>query len=391
MKANGNSKAPFRLAIAASAVILMIVPARRIGAQTPATCQGCESAEALIRRYDLREDRTPMRDRDGWTPPRKIVAIGTAEMFAPLQAAVRGVDFVTVPDLDSAPAAMADADVLIGQCTSEILDAAQRLRWIQLPSAGVELCVPFQQTLQERGIIVTNMQALYGPQIAETAIAMVLAFARGFTIYHAQQLAGEWNHDPADAAAIIASGIWELDGKTMLVVGLGGLGTEVARRANALGMRVLATRNSSHEGPDFVEYVGLADEAWELAARADVVVNATPLTPDTRGMFDAAFFRAMKPSSYFINIGRGASVVTDDLVAALRDGTLAGAGLDVTDPEPLPAGHPLWSLPNALLLPHVAAGSDYLLTRALMLAGENIRRYAAGDALLSVVDLRRGY
>jgi phosphoglycerate dehydrogenase-like enzyme len=177
----------------------------------------------------------------------------------------------------------------------------------------------------------------------------------------------------------------------MLVVGLGGIGTEIARRANALGMRVLATRNSSREGPDFIDYVGLSDEVNALAARADVVVSAVPLTGETTGMFDAAFFRAMKPAAYFINVSRGETAVTDDLVEALRDGRIAGAGLDVTDPEPLPAGHPLWSMPNVILTPHIAVASDVFFQTVLTLAAENVRRYAAGEPMISVVDLARGY
>jgi phosphoglycerate dehydrogenase-like enzyme len=156
-------------------------------------------------------------------------------------------------------------------------------------------------------------------------------------------------------------------------------------------MRVIATRNSRREGPDFVEYVGLADEYRTLAARADVVVNATPLTSETRGMFDAQFFDALKRGAFFINIGRGESVVTEALVAALEAGKVGGAGLDVTDPEPLPPGHPLWGMRNVIITPHVATSSDVRSDRTLTLVVENLRRYMRGDALLSVVDLTLGY
>ncbi len=154
---------------------------------------------------------------------------------------------------------------------------------------------------------------------------------------------------------------------------------------------MIATRNSRREGPDYVEYVGLADEYRTLAARADVVVNTTPLTPETRGMFDAAFFAAMRDGAYFINIGRGESVVTADLTAALVAGQIGGAGLDVTDPEPLPPGHPLWSLPNVIITPHIATSSDFRSDRTVALVAENVRRYLRGDKVLSVVDLAAGY
>jgi phosphoglycerate dehydrogenase-like enzyme len=156
-------------------------------------------------------------------------------------------------------------------------------------------------------------------------------------------------------------------------------------------MSVRATRNSGREGPDFVEYVGLANEAVTLAGWADVVVNATPLTPETRGMIDATFFAAMKPSAYFINVGRGESVVTADLVDALQERRIAGAALDVTYPEPLPAHHPLWSMPNVIVTPHVAVVSDLSRVRGATLAAENLRRYVRGDRLVSMVDVHRGY
>jgi phosphoglycerate dehydrogenase-like enzyme len=177
----------------------------------------------------------------------------------------------------------------------------------------------------------------------------------------------------------------------MLVVGLGGIGTEVARRASALGMTVTATRASSRKGPDFVSYVGLSDELLELAAKADVVVNSLPLTPQTTGLFDAGFFAAMKPTAYFINVGRGKSVVTDDLLLALKEGHIAGAGLDVTEPEPLPSDHPLWMQPNVIITPHISAGSDLRIERLWIVMRENLRRYVAGEPMLSVVDVDRGY
>jgi phosphoglycerate dehydrogenase-like enzyme len=154
---------------------------------------------------------------------------------------------------------------------------------------------------------------------------------------------------------------------------------------------VLATRASAAVKPAYVDYVGKPDELLTLAARADVVVNCTPLLPATQFIFNGKFFASMKPGGYFISVGRGKSVVQDDLVAALKSGQLAGAGLDVTDPEPLPTGHPLWQLPNVIITPHVAANSDRVFARVFLLARENTRRYVAGERLLSVVDTARGY
>jgi phosphoglycerate dehydrogenase-like enzyme len=185
--------------------------------------------------------------------------------------------------------------------------------------------------------------------------------------------------------------MWEVKGRTMLVAGLGGIGTEVAKRAHALGMAVIATRNSGTEGPPFVAEVGLPDKLLPFAARADVIVNTLPLTPETKGLFDRRFFDAARRGALFINVGRGGTVVTDDLVAALQDGRLGGAGLDVTDPEPLPPGHALWRAPNVIITPHVAAMLEGNEEPRWVLARENLRRYVEGGKLLSEVDVRKGY
>jgi phosphoglycerate dehydrogenase-like enzyme len=183
----------------------------------------------------------------------------------------------------------------------------------------------------------------------------------------------------------------ELRGKSLLVVGLGGIGTEIAWRANSLGMLVTATRNSSREGPDFLDYVGLPEELPVLASQADVVVNALPLTDQTRGLFNRAFFDKMKPGAIFISVGRGASTDTDALIAALQSGKLFGAGLDVTDPEPLPADNPLWQMSNVIITPHVSASTPGSTQRTAIVAAENLRRYVDGGYLLNVVDMQAGY
>ena len=216
---------------------------------------------------------------------------------------------------------------------------------------------------------------------------MMMTLVRGLDVYHANQLKGTWQNDTGMAR----EDFMELEGRTVLVVGLGGIGTQTAKRAHGLGMRVIATRGSRREGPDYVDYVGLADEVIELAGQADIVINTAPLTDRTRGMFDAEFFAAMKPSAYFISVGRGASTVTADLVSALETGAIAGAGLDVTDPEPLPDGHVLWTMPRVIISPHSGGRSDKGRDRLFLLVQENLRRYVAGEPMLSVVDIERGY
>jgi phosphoglycerate dehydrogenase-like enzyme len=276
-------------------------------------------------------------------------------------------------------------DAAVAFCTPEVLAAAPKLRWIQVMSAGVERCVSIP-AVRERRPLLTNMQRVAGPVMAEHVMALMLAFSRSLQFYIPEQRAGRWTPEVPPPARSL-----ELQGKTVLVAGLGGIGTEVARRAHAFGMKVTATRASGREGPPFVSYVGLPDELPALARDADFVVNTLPLTEQTRGLFDAKLFGVMKPGAIFVNVGRGGSVVQDDLVAALRSGRLAGAGLDVTDPEPLPAGHPLYSLPNVIITPHVAADTDLGNAARWSIVRENLRRYAAGEAMLSEVALERGY
>ncbi len=344
------------------------------------------STKALIEHLGLVEAPAPVRERAGWAPPRLILVNpllpGLAEQ---VQADVPNARIVAAATPAEAAKAAMDADVSLGWCTPEVLAAGRKLRWVQSFSAGVERCVTIPQ-FREHDILLTNMQRVAAPVMAEHVLAMMLAFSRGLQFYLPEQRAGRWSDEPPPEVKMLS-----IEGKTLLVVGLGGIGTEVARRAHALGMKVVAVRNSGREGPDFVSYVGLPAELRTLAGQADFIVNTTPLTPATTGLFDAKFFASCRPGAYFFNVGRGGSVVQADLVAALRSGQIAGAGLDVTDPEPLPADDPLWKLPNVLLTPHVSASSDLGQTVRLAILRENLRRYAAGEKMLSVVDVAKGY
>lgn len=354
-------------------------------ADTGSEAGTAEVIAEVIAELGLKAADTPVRERPGWRRPERIVVRADAGRLAWLAGAAPGVELVGAQTEAAAADLVAGADALIGFCSADLLAAGTSLRWIQLPYAGAERCLAIP-AVRERGLLVTNAQRVYGPEIAEHALAMLLNFSRGLYRYRTAQDAGTW-----DRARVPEEQLWELTGRTMLVVGLGGIGTEVARRAHALGMEVIATRNSRREGPPYVSYVGLADELMSLTPRADVVVNAAPLTPATTGLFDADFFRAMKPTAYFINVGRGRSVLTADLIQALEEGWIAGAGLDVTEPEPLPPEHALWTAPNVIITPHVAAGSDRRVERLWIVLRENLRRYAAGEPMLSVVGVERGY
>jgi phosphoglycerate dehydrogenase-like enzyme len=353
-----------------------------------------QSAEvaATLARHGAQEHTTAQREAPQWSAPRKVLLLRyglfrTGDVSG-VQAAAPGARIVSVTDTASAIREAADADVIIGHnpeiCDRRIIDAAPQLRWLASLSAGIELCAN-HPTLKNRPVTMTNMRGIDSPVIAEHAIALMLALAHGLDRFAVDTSRGVWSHSGGDVQ------LQSLEGKTMLVADLGGIGTEVARRAHGLGMKVIATRVGGSGKPDFVEYVGQPDELLTLARRADVVVGCLPLTPETTGLFDQGFFAVLKPTAYFINIARGGSVVTDALLAALTEGRLAGAGLDVVDPEPLPRGHPLWSAPRVLLTPHISGRPALPGAARWTLMNENLRRYAAGDRLLNVVDLHRGF
>lgn len=334
----------------------------------------------------LRAAAEPVSAMPGWSPDGPIVVrVDSPERLIALQALAGETVLIGVTDEQEASAALREASALLGFCSRELIDAAPALHWIQLYSAGAERCIAALRAA-DRELLLTNMQRANSPQIAEHVMAMLLSLSRGLAPHIRAQHGGDWN-----PLLVPAGNRRELGGRTLLLVGLGGIGTAVGQRAAAFGMRISAVRASGRAGPDFVTEVGRPDDLLRLAARADVVVNSVPLTAATTAMFDAEFFAAMKSTAYFINVGRGRSVVTADLVAALQAGEIAGAGLDVADPEPLPPDHPLWRMPNVVITPHIAGASDLMFERLFEVAGENLRRYVDGEPMLSVVDTARGY
>ena len=340
--------------------------------------------EALVEETGFRPGPIAVRERPGWRKPERIAILAPAELVAELAAEFPQLEFVGVASSAEVIERAPDADAVIGLCDQALLDAANRLQWLQIFSAGADRCAPLE-AIQDGSVLLTNMQKMSSPVLGEHAVAMVMALSRGLVAHSKVMESGRWQR-----RSPITAGMQSVSGKTLLVAGLGGIGTEVARRAAALGMRVTATRRSSRTGPEFVDYVGLSNELLALAAEADFIVNALPLTPETEGLFDAEFFAAAKKGAIFVSVGRGKSTVTSDLIAALESGHIAGAGLDVTDPEPLPADHPLWQMQNVVITPHVA-GAGGSRERHFVLVRENVRRFIAGDALYNVVDPASGY
>lgn len=281
---------------------------------------------------------------------------------------------------------LSDAEILLRwwigvDALKRLLRSAPRLRWMHTPSAGVDtLLIP---EIVERDITLTNSAGAHAIPIAE----FVLLFMLG----HVKRV--------RDLAALTPENAWErgrnlqlgeLSGQTVLVVGMGSIGQEIARRATAFGMRVFGSRRRPQPMQGVEKVVGEGE--WrDLLPEADYVVIATPLTNATRGMVDKAAFERMKPSAYLINIARGQIVQTEPLLAALREGQIAGAGLDALPEEPLPPGHPLWSAPNSWITPHISWSSPLMRERAIGIFLDNLRRYQAGEPLVNVVDKAAGY
>jgi phosphoglycerate dehydrogenase-like enzyme len=348
--------------------------------------------ETLIDELGLQESAVASREMPGWQRPGKVTVLlsrplpesgpGSADWYTSVADGVE-IDFV---DLDEdGVARLTDSDAYLGWCNADVLNAGKKLKYVHIYSAGIDNCSEIPG-IADRGLIATNSAKAASETIAEHSIALMLALTRNLHYYWRAQADARWTRRPEGAPDAIS-----VKNKTMLVLGLGGIGSQVAERAANLGMRVIGTRNSSRNGPDYVDHVGLSDEMYELAAQADVIFNALPLTDDTAGIVDARFFDGAKNGSWYINVGRGDTTDTGALIAALKSGKLAGAGLDVTDPEPLPDDHELWTLPNVIITPHTASSSDLSGRNTLLLARENLRRYVRGEKLLNMVDLARGY
>ena len=320
---------------------------------------------------------------------RVLVSNSTPEILQLMSSTMPEVDFVAAEQMADEPN---NFDAILTRCgRSNILAKAPNAAWIHTYSAGVDACLelPEVQTLisRDEGLILTNSSGTAAAVIAEHAIGMMLSMARGLHRYRDLQSDANWNRNMSREPQLMQT----INGKTMLVLGLGTIGQEIAKRANALGMKVNATRNSSREGPDYVDYVGLSDETLELAKTADVVVNALPLTESTKGFIGKDFFDAMKSGSFYISIGRGGTTDTDALMAVLESKKLAGAGLDVTDPEPLPKDHPLWQMDNVIITPHISGTGGESTDKTVKLVVENLRRYQAGEPMLNIVNTSLGY
>jgi phosphoglycerate dehydrogenase-like enzyme len=319
------------------------------------------------------------------------------ERLAALRAAAPGADWLNAATTAEAEAAMPAAVGFLGKITPAMLARADRLRWVQAFTASLEHYL-FQE-LVAHPCILTNTRGLFGDVIADQVMGYVLCFARNLHTYVRQQIKHRYEPvggesarvsnaaGPGTVNAIDRATIF-LPAATMGIVGMGSIGCEVARRARAFGLSVRGVDRFPGRvwPPEGVERVDGIDRLEELLGWSDFAVIAAPQTPETTGLFNARTLAWLRPTSYLINVGRGAIVVLADLVADLRAGKLAGAALDVFEVEPLPPDHPLWDFPNVILTPHTAGYSSAIAGRHLSTLVENVRRFRCGEPLLNVVD-----
>jgi phosphoglycerate dehydrogenase-like enzyme len=260
----------------------------------------------------------------------------------------------------------------------DVVPRAPRLRWIQSISAGVE---EFSRpVLTEHGVVLTSAAGVYDPGLAESVLGFLLVLSARI-LEDARLSPGEW---PSERTAL-------LRGTTALIVGAGMIGTETGRLLRSVGVRVRGIARSPRAPDDVFERIGYAGDLLSELAEADHVVNVLPRTAGTERMFDAAAFAAMKPTAFFVNIGRGATVDEAALIDALATGEIGGAALDVFEVEPLPADSPLWTMPNVLVSPHRAGDHEGWPRDVVALFADNLRRYLAGEPLRNVVDVSLGY
>ncbi|MGA8599338.1 MAG: D-2-hydroxyacid dehydrogenase [Bryobacteraceae bacterium] len=279
-----------------------------------------------------------------------------------------------------------DADAFIGDITSAEVRAGKNLKWVGVMSAGVErVLFPSDGTsdLRQSKIILTNNKIVQGPEIADHALAMLLMMSRDLYILYRNDQQQVWN--PRSFHGI------ELRGKTAVIVGVGGVGTQIAIRANAFGMHVIGVDPEDKPFLPFLDSVVKPDQFDDVIPKADVIFISAPDTPKSHKMMGTREFELMKKNSYFIAVSRGGIYNMNGLVRALDEKRLAGAGVDVTDPEPLPKDHALWKFPNVIITPHIAGRSDQDARRMVGTIQENIRRFVDGRPLIDVVDKQKGY
>ncbi|MBC8229329.1 D-2-hydroxyacid dehydrogenase [bacterium] len=311
-----------------------------------------------------------------------LLVIGLSnEQLGRIKAVSDRIEVVIPQSSEEQLAEVVDADVIFGGFNREMFQRAEKLKYVQVTGAGVD-GVLFPEFV-ESDIILGSAKGYVGTHLADQTWALLLGLLRGVGRAVRERT---W-----DNRMSIRGETWELEGRTLGIVGLGGTGIEIARRSIGFGMRVIAVDPEDIEKPDFVAEVWKMDRFYDLLEQSDVVAIGAPLTKESQGMFDLEGFRHMKRHALLINVTRGKIVDGPSLLQALEEGLIGGAGLDVTPEEPLPEDSPLWDMKNVIITPHVAGGSPLRMDRTVDLFCENLKRLIAGEPLMSVIDKQKGY
>lgn len=286
-----------------------------------------------------------------------------------------------VPNKSATGEMIAEAEIIFGLPKPADLKNAKNLRWLQLVSAGADKYID-KNLYANRDIILTNSSGVYGIPIAEHVFAMILAFNRNLQEYTLLKQEKRWH---------VINEVREFYGSTVGVIGLGDIGREVAKRAKALGAKVIALKKNPSGKPDYVDQLYLTEEIDEVLKQSDYVILTLPATNKTRGIISEERLRIMKPNAFLVNIGRGELICQEALVKALKNNWIAGAGLDVTTPEPLPEDNPLWELSNVMITQHSSGISKENDARRLNIFLDNLKRYLNNEKLKNEVDFSEGY
>ncbi len=315
---------------------------------------------------------------------KKIVVQGDAKLIEDFQSVTDKAHVVRITN-QNVMSEIVDADAFIGNIKPAEVRAGKKLKWVAVMSAGVEnvLFMSGGNDLRDSNIVLTNNKEVQGPEIADHALAMLLMLSRRLYHYEALKQQEEWDKQKFQGI--------ELRGKTAVVIGCGGIGTQIAVRANAFGMKVIGVDPEDKPFMPFFEKIVKPDQLDDVIPQADVVFISTPHTEKSHKMVGMHEFELMKKNSYFIAVSRGGIYEMPGLVKALDSKVLAGAGVDVTDPEPLPKGHALWKFDNVIVTPHIAGRSDQDNGRMVGTIKDNIQRFVDGKPLINVVDKQKGY
>lgn len=313
---------------------------------------------------------------------KALITGDSPALLVELRAFADRIEIVTPVQVKEQPDLLGQVEIAYGWLGGDQIARATRLRWLQVGSAGVNGLVTPQ--MQESDLVITNARGVHAAPITEHMFGMLLMVTRRLAQAWDRQKTHEWNGDG------LGDQVGLLSGKTVGVLGVGAIGGHSAEVGKAFGMGVVGLRRGGGSHPA-VERMYTPDGRAAFLAECDVVLNTLPLTNATRGFLGRAEFAALRPGAILVNTGRGATVDTDALLDALRSGHLGAALLDVTDPEPLPPDHPLWTTENVILTPHYSGSRPDYDQRADAIFLDNLRRYLVGQPLINIVDKREGY